>query len=110
MAKFVLTAAALVVASAYAFAPASQSSRISTTSSLNEFVRGYVGGEGPEPIPFSTQQTSVNWDPFDLSGVSNGSSGSSSIRRGNRTITFQGFGGGEKSDITHAHTYTYTNP
>jgi hypothetical protein len=67
MTKFVLTAAALV-ASANAFAPASQSARTST--SLNEFVRGYVGGEGPEPIPFSTQQTSVNWDPFDFAGVS----------------------------------------
>ncbi|KAG7346038.1 fucoxanthin chlorophyll a/c protein [Nitzschia inconspicua] len=64
MTKFVLTAAALV-ASANAFAPASQSR---TSTSLNEFVRGYVGGEGPEPIPFSSQQTSVNWDPFDLAG------------------------------------------
>jgi hypothetical protein len=69
MTKFLVTAATLV-ASANAFAPVSQSSRSSTTS-LNEFVRGYVGGEGPEPIPFSAQQTSVNWDPFDLAGVSN---------------------------------------
>jgi hypothetical protein len=37
---------------------------------LNEFARGYVGGEGPEPMPFSSQQSSVNWDPFDLTGVS----------------------------------------
>lgn len=68
MTKFLLTAAALV-ASASAFAPASQPATKSTTS-LNEFVRGYVGGEGPEPIPFSSQQSSVNWDPFDFSGVS----------------------------------------
>jgi hypothetical protein len=66
MTKFLLTAAALV-ASANAFAPASQAK---TSTSLNEFVRGYVGGEGPEPMPFSSQQTSVNWDPFDLAGVS----------------------------------------
>ena len=68
MTKFLLTSAALV-ASASAFAPVSQSqSRVSSTS-LNEFCNGYVGGEGPEPIPFSSQQTSVNWDPFDFAGV-----------------------------------------
>ena len=67
MTKFLLTAA--LVASANAFAPASKTSTSSSTS-LNEFVRGYVGGEGPEPMPFSSQQTSVNWDPFDLAGVS----------------------------------------
>jgi len=27
------------------------------------FCNGYVGGEGPEPIPFTTSATSVNWDP-----------------------------------------------
>ena len=70
MTKFLLTAAALV-ASANAFAPASKTTTSSSTS-LNEFVRGYVGGEGPEPMPFSSQQSSVNWDPFDLSGVSGG--------------------------------------
>lgn len=86
MTKFLLTAAALV-ASANAFTPASQSSKISTTQ-LNEFVRGYVGGEGPEPIPFSSQQTSVNWDPFDLAGVSNSSIGSSKS-----IVTYQAVGG-----------------
>ena len=69
MTKFLLTAAALIAASANAFAPASQSSsRVATN--LNEFARGYVGGEGPEPMPFSSPQTSVNFDPFDFTGVS----------------------------------------
>jgi len=27
------------------------------------FCNGYVGGEGPEPIPFSLSTTSKNWDP-----------------------------------------------
>eukprot|EP00980_Cylindrotheca_fusiformis_P027984 scaffold22575_cov141-Cylindrotheca_fusiformis.AAC.15 len=47
--------------SASAFAPA-QSAKSSTV--LNEFANGLVGGEGPEPIPFSSQGTSVNFDPF----------------------------------------------
>jgi len=35
------------------------------------FCRGYVGGEGPEPIPFSgIKQTSLNWDPLDFAGRS----------------------------------------
>eukprot|EP00535_Pseudo-nitzschia_heimii_P008102 CAMPEP_0197183882 /NCGR_PEP_ID=MMETSP1423-20130617/8675_1 /TAXON_ID=476441 /ORGANISM="Pseudo-nitzschia heimii, Strain UNC1101" /LENGTH=234 /DNA_ID=CAMNT_0042634541 /DNA_START=94 /DNA_END=798 /DNA_ORIENTATION=- len=35
------------------------------------FCRGYVGGEGPEPIPFAgIKQTSVNWDPLDFAGRS----------------------------------------
>merc|ERR1711935_261002 len=33
------------------------------------FCRGYVGGEGPEPIPFAgISQTSINWDPLDFAG------------------------------------------
>merc|ERR1711935_85732 len=31
-----------------------------------EFAKGYVGGEGPEPIPFSPEGTSVNFDPFEF--------------------------------------------
>jgi hypothetical protein len=59
MSKVLLTVAALA-GSASAFAPA----RVARSStSLNEFARGYVGGEGPEPIPFSSQGSSVNWDP-----------------------------------------------
>jgi len=35
------------------------------------FCRGYVGGEGPEPMPFAgIKQTSVNWDPLDFAGRS----------------------------------------
>merc|ERR1719276_791907 len=48
-----------LVGSAAAFAP-NQAARSSTA--LNS-ISDMVGGEGPEPIPFSSQQTSVNWDP-----------------------------------------------
>lgn len=65
MNKFLLTLAA-VAGSASAFAP-SASSKAST--SLNEFANGYVGGEGPEPVPFSTQKSSVNWDPAGFAEV-----------------------------------------
>jgi hypothetical protein len=69
MTKFLLTLAA-IAGTASAFAPSSGIVSHSTTStSLNEFARGYVGGEGPEPIPFSSQQSSVNWDPAGFSEV-----------------------------------------
>ena len=61
-------AAASLVASASAFAP-TQTARTTTSTSLNEFANGYVGGEGPEPIPFSSQQSSVNWDPAGFTEV-----------------------------------------
>lgn len=59
MNKFFLTLAALA-GSANAFAPSANSK---ASTALNEFANGYVGGEGPEPVPFSTQTSSVNWDP-----------------------------------------------
>jgi len=65
MAKFLLTVAALA-GSASAFTPASS---VKSSTSLNEFANGYVGGEGPEPIPFSGQTSSVNWDPCGFSEV-----------------------------------------
>lgn len=58
MVKSLLITAALV-ASASAFAPAQQA-QVSSTS-LNEFANGYVGGEGPEPMIMGG--TSKNWDP-----------------------------------------------
>ena len=75
-----LLAAAVIAGSANAFAPA-VSNRASTclfedaaaAPEVEEsvFCRGYVGGEGPEPIPFAgISQTSVNWDPLDFAGVS----------------------------------------
>ena len=67
MSKAFLTVAALA-GSASAFAPVST---ITSPSSLNAFANGYVGGEGPEPIPFSAQGTSVNWDPFGFTEVGN---------------------------------------
>ena len=65
MTKFLLTIAALA-GSATAFAP---SSSVKLSTSLNEFANGYVGGEGPEPIPFSSQGSSVNWDPCGFAEV-----------------------------------------
>ena len=50
---------ASLMASACAFAPA-QVTR--TSSSLNEFANGYVGGEGPEPM-FIGKTGSKNFDP-----------------------------------------------
>lgn len=65
MTKFFLTVAALA-GSASAFAPAAS---VKSSTALNEFARGYVGGEGPEPIPFSSQSSSVNWDPAGFAEV-----------------------------------------
>mmetsp|Transcript_22748 Transcript_22748/g.32559 ORF Transcript_22748/g.32559 Transcript_22748/m.32559 type:complete len:207 (+) Transcript_22748:55-675(+) len=60
MTKFLLVAA--LAGSASAFAPAAIKCS-STTTSLAEFANGYVGGEGPEPMPFTSTSTSVNFDP-----------------------------------------------
>lgn len=65
MAKYLLTIAALA-SSASAFAPVAS---VKSSTSLNEFANGYVGGEGPEPIPFSSQGSSVNWDPCGFAEV-----------------------------------------
>jgi hypothetical protein len=54
-----------LLASAAAFAP-SQQTRGSTC--LNEFARGYVGGEGPEPM-FIGATGSKNFDPAGLCDV-----------------------------------------
>ncbi|CAJ1945631.1 unnamed protein product [Cylindrotheca closterium] len=55
------TAALLALAaSASAFAPL-QSTK--SSSVLSEFANGYVGAEGPEPMPFSPKGTSVEFDP-----------------------------------------------
>ena len=65
-----LLAAAVIAGTASAFAPAA-STRASTCLNEEAFCRGYVGGEGPEPIPFAgIQQKSNNWDPLDFTGVS----------------------------------------
>ena len=61
MTKFCLLVAALA-GSASAFAP--ESGRPSTALKA-----GYVGGEGPEPIPFSSVGTSVNFDPCGFAEV-----------------------------------------
>ena len=75
-----LLAVAVLAGSASAFAP-SASMRASTKlfedavaeaePAESAFCLGYVGGEGPEPIPFAgISQSSVNWDPLDFAGVS----------------------------------------
>ena len=85
-----LLAAAVIAGTANAFAPPASTratSRLYEDAAVAEvevpeepavpevveelFCRGYVGGEGPEPIPFAgIKQTSVNWDPLDFAGVS----------------------------------------
>mmetsp|Transcript_5977 Transcript_5977/g.12305 ORF Transcript_5977/g.12305 Transcript_5977/m.12305 type:complete len:222 (+) Transcript_5977:102-767(+) len=73
-----LLAVAVLAGSASAFAP-SASMRASTKlfedavaeaePAESAFCLGYVGGEGPEPIPFAgISQSSVNWDPLDFAG------------------------------------------
>lgn len=57
-----------LIGSAAAFAP-SQVARSSTT--LNEFANGMVGGEGPEPIPFAPSGSSKNFDLFNFAEVCN---------------------------------------
>ena len=59
----VLTA---LVGSASAFAPASKAA---SSTSVNAFADGMVGGEGPEPMPFTTSKTSKNWDPAGFAEV-----------------------------------------
>jgi hypothetical protein len=69
--SILLAVGAVLAGSASAFAPASS---VKSSTCLNEeaFCRGYVGGEGPEPIPFAgIQQNSKNWDPLGFSEVSN---------------------------------------
>jgi len=51
----------LSAASASAFAPASTAK--STNVVVKAFAGGLVGGEGPEPIPFTPSRTSKNFDP-----------------------------------------------
>ena len=57
----------LAAASASAFAP------VSTTKSTNvvakAFAGGMVGGEGPEPMPFTSTKTSKNFDPAGFAEV-----------------------------------------
>lgn len=57
---------ASLVASAAAFVPQQQQAKVAT--SLNEFAKGYVGGEGPEPI-FIGKEGSKNFDPFGFTEV-----------------------------------------
>jgi len=60
---------ASLVASAAAFAPQQPAVKSSSsTTSLNEFCSGYVGGEGPEPM-FVGDTGSKNFDPLKLTEV-----------------------------------------
>jgi hypothetical protein len=68
MAKFTASILAIMAGSTAAFAPAPI---VSMTTSLNEFAKGMVGGEGPEPMPFNWgEKTSKNFDPVGFSEVS----------------------------------------
>ena len=63
--KFILVAA--LAGSAAAFSPAVSVKQSSTAAQA--FANGMVGGEGPEPMPFTTQGTSVNFDPAGFAEV-----------------------------------------
>ena len=56
---------AATVASAAAFAPAGV--QLTTQTAAHAFANGMVGGEGPEPMPFTTANTSKNFDPAGFS-------------------------------------------
>ena len=58
---------ASLLTSAAAFAPAQQSR---SSTELCEFAKGYVGGEGPEPM-FIGDTGSKNFDPLGIASVSN---------------------------------------
>lgn len=59
----------LSATSASAFAPASIAK--STNVVAKAFAGGLVGGEGPEPIPFTPSRTSKNFDPVGFAEVGN---------------------------------------
>lgn len=70
--SILLAVGAVLAGSASAFAPASSVKSSTCLNAEEAFCRGYVGGEGPEPIPFAgIQQNSKNWDPLGFSEVSN---------------------------------------
>lgn len=58
-------------ANAAAFAPISLKQQVATTTtSLNEFAKGYVGNEGPEPMAPIFVTGSKNFDPAGFCEVS----------------------------------------
>ena len=63
--KFAL--ASTLFATAAAFAPVQNAN---VNSALNAFANGYVGNEGPEPMPFAPGGTSVDFDPCGFAEVS----------------------------------------
>lgn len=63
--KVILVSALAGVAAA--FSPSTKP--VQKATSLNEFANGYVGGEGPEPIPL-LRSNSVNFDPCGFAEVS----------------------------------------
>jgi len=70
MAKLTATILATMAGTATAFAPAAPSSAPKASiMALNEFAKGMVGGEGPEPMPFNFggEKTSKNFDPVGFS-------------------------------------------
>ena len=56
---------AALAGSAAAFAP----SQVARTNTAINGMADMVGGEGPEPMPFSSSQTSVNFDPAGFAEV-----------------------------------------
>ena len=62
-----LAIASTLLASAAAFAPASTSVNVNTA--VGAFANGYIGNEGPEPMPFAPGGTSVDFDPCGFAEV-----------------------------------------
>lgn len=63
MMKSICLLAVALTANAAAFAPVALKQQVATTTSLNEFAKGYVGNEGPEPMAPIFVTGSKNFDP-----------------------------------------------
>ena len=63
MMKSICLFAVALTANAAAFAPVALKQQVATTTSLNEFAKGYVGNEGPEPMAPIFVTGSKNFDP-----------------------------------------------
>jgi hypothetical protein len=73
MMNSIAAVACLLAATATAFAPSQQQQQLQqhqqqTVSSLSAFAKGYVGGDGPEPM-FIGKSGSKNFDPLGFTEV-----------------------------------------
>jgi hypothetical protein len=63
MMKSICLLVVALTANAAAFAPISSKQQVASSTSLNEFAKGYVGNEGPEPMAPIFVTGSKNFDP-----------------------------------------------